>query len=622
MFMANLDEIYKIDQRTNGIANHQDGILVCLAGPGTGKTYSFLQRLKALIERHVDIEKICYLTFIGEISKTFTDDFKISQENNTCKAPSPRISTLHSFACRLVRNQGFRRGFDGDLYFTSIADKKNDESMVFLFDLLLQVKTEQLKSIPNLRKVLEKVKKAWRDDVDPASLGASVSDVLSSCLDLSRAYRLLDWDQAVPFAHSLFQDLEEPPAWIAQIEHFLVDEYQDFNQAEQVFIDSLATTAKSMVIVGDDDQSLYSGRGGLPDGLRKLYYSDDVDKISLVRCYRCKSEILRVANTFLATMRSDPRPMSPKHLGGKLECKWFKSRKAEIEYLVDFLKASIAALSERPKQKDGIVCLFPTWKVLDSYMACLNEAGVLCYSRKTPSHPERTWLEQSLALVCNPEQRFVERLLLESFNDIKPRHKRAMVGLVLERDISPVEAMDILTSNGTLSGPAMSAGKAFIDLCRALSSQNAGLIADKLADHIENNIPDLCEQIDTFIEQLDQIKREDAISDLCDIFVPESALQPENLRSVLCLTMHGSKGLTKKTVVMPGLEDSWLPGNASEENDMNEKKRLFYVAITRATDQVLITYPKTRQKGDPLNYSTDGRGQPSRFISQSGIFVS
>lgn len=157
------------------------------------------------------------------------------------------------------------------------------------------------------------------------------------------------------------------------------------------------------------------------------------------------------------------------------------------------------------------------------------------------------------------------------------------------------------------------------DICQALSSRNAGLIADKLTDRIENNIPDLCEQIDTFIEQLDKTKREDVISNLCDIFVPESALRDEDLRSVLCLTMHGSKGLTKKTVVMPGLEDSWLPGNASE-NDMHEKKRLFYVAITRATNQVLITYPKTRQKGDPLNYPIHGRSQPSRFISQSGIF--
>ena len=64
-----------------------------------------------------------------------------------------------------------------------------------------------MKSIPELRKVLEKIKKAWRDDIDPALLGNPVSEAIFSCLDLSKAYRVIDWDQAVTFAHSLFLDL-------------------------------------------------------------------------------------------------------------------------------------------------------------------------------------------------------------------------------------------------------------------------------------------------------------------------------------------------------------------------------------------------------------------------------
>jgi len=82
--------------------------------------------------------------------------------------------------------------------------------------------------------------------------------------------------------------------------------------------------------------------------------------------------------------------------------------------------------------------------------------------------------------------------------------------------------------------------------------------------------------------------------------------------------MHGSKGLTRKTVVMPGLEDAWLPGPAESE-DLKEKQRLFYVALTRATDEVLVTFPRTRSRGDPLNYAAPGRGQASRFLAQCGI---
>ena len=618
--MTNLDANYDIDHRADAIANYQDGVLVCLAGPGTGKTYSFLRRIEALTtERYVDVDKICYFTFIREISKAFATDYEeeLKAEVEVDEEHRPRISTLHRFACGLIRNQGFRHGFDGPLYFMSVADKKDYRSEVFLTDLLPLVQRGTLRTVPRLRNALEQAKEAWRDNIDPESLDEPVPAVLPLCLDLSRAYRLIDWDQAIPFAHTLFQSLDKPSGWIARIEHFLIDEYQDFNRAEQAFIATLATIVKSMVIVGDDDQSLYSGRGGAPDGLRESYCSDDVDQVSLVRCYRCKSRILDAAHTFLAAMRPDPRRMLPKDDGGELACHRFKSRKAEIAYLAEFLKGCIAALPEEPRPKDGIVCLFPNWKALNSYMDLLK-SEVPCYSRKSPLHPKRAWLERALELVYNPGKRFVERLLLEDFRDIKPRHKRAMVELVLERDISPVEAVGILASTGELSEAAASAARAVCDLCQALSSQDPGLIANKLGERLELKIPDLCEQIDTFIQQLDQSNQEDAINNLCDTLIPETALPPEDPHAVLCLTMHGSKGLTKKTVVMPGLEDAWLPGDAAED-DMDEKKRLFYVALTRATDQVLITYPRTRPRGDPLNYDTPGRGRASCFISQSGI---
>ncbi|MCH8149306.1 MAG: hypothetical protein IH987_15205 [Planctomycetes bacterium] len=69
---------------------------------------------------------------------------------------------------------------------------------------------------------------------------------------------------------------------------------------------------------------------------------------------------------------------------------------------------------------------------------------------------------------------------------------------------------------------------------------------------------------------------------------------------------------------MPGLEDAWLPGQATGA-DLEERKRLFYVALTRATDKVLITYPRMRAPGDPLNYQTPGRRETCRFVTVSGV---
>src|SRR5207249_6518608 len=91
------------------------------------------------------------------------------------------------------------------------------------------------------------------------------------------------------------------------------------------------------VVVGDDDQSLYSGRGGSPEGMRALYAEACHDTVSLGRCRRCKDMIVKAANRFQSTMRPDPHPMVAHSPGGEILCYRFKSAKAELAFLVHYL---------------------------------------------------------------------------------------------------------------------------------------------------------------------------------------------------------------------------------------------------------------------------------------------
>lgn len=616
--MPDLDTSHDIDHRADAITNYTSGTLVCLAGPGTGKTSSFLSRIKVLTERHVPADAICYLTFIKEIVKAFVADYRDEAQTSSLLGDPPRISTLHSFACRLLRNQGFRLGFDGHLYFLSIAEEDDERSVLFTADLLPLVAEGDLRTAPRLRRLLAQIKRAWRNTLDPESLAASIPRVLSRCHDLMKVYRLVDWDYTIPFAATVLGGLEELPAWIARIQHFMVDEYQDFNRAEQALITTLMRQSRSVVIVGDDDQSLYSGRGGSPEGLRQLYRADELDRVTLRRCYRCRSRIVDAANRFLTAMSVTPRQMLPKHEGGQLICYRFKSAKAELVFLARFLRARIQMLPENPRHKDGIVCLFPTRKALGFYLEALKTAGVPCYSRLTPRNAQRKFLEQAMALVTMPEQRFLERLLLENFRAVRNIHKRRMIQVMLERGLSPTHALRELMASGVLSTVARRDAEAFCALCAALSSRNVDQITVGLAGSLGIERSDVQAGVARFLERLDAVEREDALAEICDTLLPGTAAPPEDSRAALFLTMHGAKGLTRKTVVMPGLEDAWLPGSTTGE-ELEEKKRLFYVALTRATDEVLITFPRTRSRRDPLNYAAPGRGQASRFVTQSGI---
>lgn len=114
---------------------------------------------------------------------------------------------------------------------------------------------------------------------------------------------------------------------------------------------------------------------------------------------------------------------------------------------------------------------------------------------------------------------------------------------------------------------------------------------------------------DSQLRQLDSANEgdsDDLLATISDVLLPDTASQPEDPRAILFLTMHGSKGLTKRTVVIPGLEEAPLPGEATG-TELAEKMRLFFVALSRSTDRLLLTFPHNRGGNDSLNFEMVGR---------------
>jgi superfamily I DNA/RNA helicase len=212
----------------------------------------------------------------------------------------------------------------------------------------------------------------------------------------------------------------------------------------------------------------------------------------------------------------------------------------------------------------------------------------------------------------------LERLILEEYKSIKPRHKKMMVGLIIQNDISPTDALETLVRNEQIVGEVASQVEEFCEFCNALSSGESTNIAKQLSEHLKIDIHIIFEKLEIFFQENNDFNQEEKIKRFCDELIPESALPPESPNAILFLTMHGSKGLTKNTVVMPGLEKAWLPGN-DDKYGLEEKMRQFYVSITRATDHVLITYPRHRARGDPLNFNIPGQGEISPFVRMSNI---
>jgi superfamily I DNA/RNA helicase len=151
-------------------------------------------------------------------------------------------------------------------------------------------------------------------------------------------------------------------------------------------------------------------------------------------------------------------------------------------------------------------------------------------------------------------------------------------------------------------------------------SQDAHRIAPHIASQLSLDTNIVEEHLVAMLARVGESEQEDIITEYCNLLLPGSTPPAEDPRSILFLTMHGSKGLTKKNVVIPGLEAAWLPGD-SQGADLGERRRLFYVAITRATDSVVITFPHNRGRNDSLNFNVPGRGNPSPFITEAGLRI-
>src|SRR2546421_12442507 len=193
--MANLDPRYDIDNRVAAFENHERGTLISLAGPGHGKTYALLRRAAALTSaaHGEDPDTICYLTFIKEIANAFVSDYIDTFGQEAYDENKPRIATLHSFACRLLRNWGYRIGYDGVLYFANTTERDADAADTFLADLLPLASSDGCRTVAQLRVHLNAIKRAWRDINDPATLPAPAPPIVAVALPLLRAFRLVEW---------------------------------------------------------------------------------------------------------------------------------------------------------------------------------------------------------------------------------------------------------------------------------------------------------------------------------------------------------------------------------------------------------------------------------------------
>lgn len=619
--------------------------MLILAGAGTGKTRVITSRIAHLIQRGVSQGNILGVTFTNKAAREMRERvgslLPRRRKSEKDKEERPTICTFHSLCARILREHIEKLGYKRNFVIYS-----ESEQLGTIRKILSHISAKGEKTDPRMvLSLISKYKNAGGaakfNDPSSAVLAEMALKRYQSALKASNA---VDFDDLIGLALQIFE--EHPDALEAcrrKYRYVMVDEYQDTNGAQFQLVNMLTQEHRNLCVVGDDDQSIYGWRGAEIANLLDLEkHFPEVKVIKLEQNYRSTSMILNAAN---AVIKNNPR-RRPKNLwsdqgeGSPILLETFDTDEAEAQGVVDEIEFN--RISKKVPWGDHAILLRTNGQARALETALRKEkvryhlVGGLSYFDRREIKDFLSFLrtlvnphdEVSLLRIANVPARGLSDVTMER-----------MLSHSQERSCSVYSAMkhtDVLNSLLTRAREAITEFVTLIEETQARLDSEPELSLSEWAENFlteigyweelrrseknvetaENrvrNLKDLVKSLD------DYAPGRSKLSARLGVFLEDITLDSEREAekdeagdAVTLITMHSCKGLEYPHVFVVGMEDGLLPHSRSkEEGTLDEERRLFYVAITRAKESLTITHCQTRRK-----YGQSMPCHPSPFLNE------
>ena len=579
------------------IAQSPRSPLRVMAGPGTGKSFAMKRRVARLIEEGQDPTRILAVTFTRNAAMALIDDLK---ELDVAGSEQIQAGTLHSHCFSLLNRESVF-AFNGRtprplITFTT--------SGIFRFEgeaLLSDIIGKPLGKKRDCTKRILAFEAAW------ARLQSDDPGWPNTPVDKEFQRRLLDWlkfhnamliGELVPEALHFLRN-NPTSSELSAFDHVIVDEYQDLNKAEQSLIDLIASNGDN-AIVGDADQSIYSFRHAHPEGIEQ--FTNDhpgTYDASLVECRRCPTKVVSIADHLIrhnhpSTGAARLRPMQGNPAGDIHIVQW-RSQDEEIIGLTDYIQWLISAGGHEP---GDVLVLVPRRYIGSEIKKILKERNISVHS----FYHEETLKEKSaqcrfalLNLLANKEDRVSLRWWLGCNHHNWQRAEYARLKSHCEQsNESPWQALERLDTNNLQISSTKNILKIFKNLKKVLNKLD-GLDLQKLVDTLFPAANDECVMLrESAITALPEVSTANELLEKIKAGITQSEV-PEEGDFVRIMSLHKSKGLTSKVVIVAGAIHGFIPFHDStktsdeQEANFREQRRLFYVAITRAREILVIS---------------------------------
>ena len=641
------DYIEELNESQRAAVLYGDGPSLVIAGAGSGKTRVLTYKIAYLLENGYNPWNILALTFTNKAAREMKE--RIARQVGEQRARYLWMGTFHSVFSRILRAEASHIGFTSQFTIYDSADSKSLLRSI-IKEMGLDEKTYKPGSvqarISNAKNHLVSPsgyaanKEAY--EADAAAKMPAIRDIYSRYWERCRQAGAMDFDDLLVYTYILFRDFPEVLArYREQFRYVLVDEYQDTNYAQHSIVLQLTKENQRVCVVGDDAQSIYSFRGADIDNI--LYFTKiypDTKVFKLEQNYRSTQTIVRAANSLIEkNERQIPKEVfSEKERGEAIGV--FQAY-SDVEE-GDIVTNKIAQLRrEHDYGYSDFAILYRTNAQSRVFEEALRKRSMPYKIYGGLSFYQRKEIKDIIAyfrLVVNPnDEEAFKRIINYPARGIGDTTVGKIIKAATDNNVSLWTVLcEPITYGLTINKNTHTRLQGFRELIEQFMTEVAeknayeigtaiirqsGIINDVCQDNSPENLSrkENIEELVNGMNDFCAMRQEEGNTNvsLIDFLSEVSLLTDQDSdkegdgEKVTLMTVHSAKGLEFRNVFVVGLEENLFPSGMAGDSPraMEEERRLFYVAITRAEEHCFLSFAKTRFRYGKMEF-----GSPSRFL--------
>ena len=632
----------KLNPKQDEAVKYISGPCLVLAGAGSGKTRVITNKIAYLVQKcEYKARNIAAVTFTNKAAKEMRE--RVLQTLNKQEAKGLWVSTFHTLGLEIIKKElktlGFKEGF-------SLFDDQDTNQ------LLGDLTEDELKKDKDLLNLLKMQIGSWKNElILPEQAIREARDAQKALFaqlyaryqNQLRAYNALDFDDLIMIPTLLLSsNATSRERWQQRFRYLLVDEYQDTNTSQYQLVKLLVGERARFTVVGDDDQSIYSWRGARPQNLVLL--SKDYPGLRLIKLeqnYRSAQRILKAANILIANNPHDIEKKLFSELGYGEPIKEIGCRDEEHECERVVAEIISHKFMKRTSYKDYAILYRGNHqargfeKSLMSNRIPYKISGGMSFFSRSEIKDIMAYLrllvnqddDNAFLRIVNTPRREIGTVTLEKLGTLANEKHQSLFATCFDNDLGyrlkgrglnalsgfarwVVELSDNAVRSDTL--------EAVKDLVRNINYEAYLYESSPSAKAAEMRMKNVSELYRWITDMLtgdadnEPMTLPEVVSKLTLRDMLERNEEEDESDAVQLLTLHASKGLEYPYVFMVGMEEGLLPHQVSiDEENVDEERRLAYVGITRAQQELTLTYAKIRRQ-----FGETSQTELSRFVQE------